>query len=68
MGDLVMSLAAMSVAMAGAQTRQAVSVAMLRTSLDTQAQQGRSLVETLLPAPSSADLARGVGRNLDLRG
>ncbi len=64
MSDLVMQIAAMSMAMKSAEVTQSVQTALLKKSLDSSEQQVQSLLEQLLPAPASMP---GVGERIDVR-
>jgi hypothetical protein len=58
----VAALAASFLAMQAGATQQAVATKMIKMNLDAE----KSVVETLLPPPPSANLATGVGGNLDV--
>jgi hypothetical protein len=59
----VAALAASFLAMQAGTTQQAMATKMIKMNLDAE----KSVVQTLLqPPPSSANLAAGVGGNLDL--
>ncbi len=64
LSDLVMQIAAMSMAMKSAEVTQAVQTSVLKKALDTSEQQATSLLEQLLPAPTSMP---GVGERIDVR-
>jgi Putative motility protein len=58
----VAALAAGFLAMQAGATQQAVATKMIKMNLDAE----KSVVQTLLQPPSSANLAAGVGANLDV--
>jgi hypothetical protein len=59
----VAALAASFLAMQAGATQQAMATKMIKMNMDAE----KSLVQTLLqPPPSSANLAAGVGGNLDV--
>ncbi len=58
----VAALAASFLAMQAGATQQAMATKMIKMNLDAE----KSVVQTLLQPPSSANLAAGVGGNLDV--